>query len=86
MECAPFPEEILEKKVCVVGSELVENYTVSYIRIPLAYRLLAWLAARYPNFRSDHVELVHRIYSVLANAQVVHQFHSFQPFNWINEN
>ncbi|KAF0034762.1 hypothetical protein F2P81_012520 [Scophthalmus maximus] len=29
MESAPFPEEALERRVSVVGSELVDNYTVS---------------------------------------------------------
>lgn len=29
MEPTLFPEEVSERKVCVVGSELVENYTVS---------------------------------------------------------
>lgn len=28
MEPVPFTEELSERKVCVVGSELVENYTV----------------------------------------------------------
>ncbi|XP_067360925.1 nischarin isoform X3 [Channa argus] len=33
MEAAPFPEEVLERKVCVIGSELVENYTVYIIEV-----------------------------------------------------
>ncbi|XP_037535856.1 nischarin [Nematolebias whitei] len=33
MEPVPFPEEVLERKVCVVGSELVENYTVYIIDV-----------------------------------------------------
>lgn len=33
MEPTPFPEEASERKVSVVGSELVENYTVSYVRL-----------------------------------------------------
>ncbi|XP_040890153.1 nischarin isoform X2 [Toxotes jaculatrix] len=33
MESTPFPEEASEKKVCVVGSELVENYTVYIIDV-----------------------------------------------------
>ncbi|XP_059184369.1 nischarin isoform X2 [Centropristis striata] len=33
MESAPFPEEVSERKVCVVGSELVENYTVYIIEV-----------------------------------------------------
>ncbi|MEQ2159465.1 hypothetical protein GOODEAATRI_023179 [Goodea atripinnis] len=31
MEAGPFPEEVPARKVCVVGSELVENYTVSLL-------------------------------------------------------
>ncbi|XP_030586201.1 nischarin isoform X2 [Archocentrus centrarchus] len=33
MEPVPFPEEVLERKVSVVGSELVENYTVYIIDV-----------------------------------------------------
>ncbi|KAM7421986.1 hypothetical protein PAMA_010187 [Pampus argenteus] len=33
MESTPFPEEVSERKVCVVGSELVENYTVYIIEV-----------------------------------------------------
>ncbi|KAM9859551.1 nischarin [Aulostomus maculatus] len=33
METAPFPEDAAERKVCVVGSELVENYTVYIIQV-----------------------------------------------------
>ncbi|XP_013870780.1 nischarin [Austrofundulus limnaeus] len=33
MEPVPFPEKVLERKVCVVGSELVENYTVYIIDV-----------------------------------------------------
>lgn len=33
MEPVSFPESVSERKVAVVGSELVDNYTVSYVRI-----------------------------------------------------
>ncbi|XP_077385751.1 nischarin isoform X2 [Festucalex cinctus] len=33
MEAGPFTEELSERKVCVVGSELVENYTVYIIEV-----------------------------------------------------
>ncbi|KAK5889966.1 hypothetical protein CesoFtcFv8_013539 [Champsocephalus esox] len=33
MESALFPEDVLERKVCVVGSEPVENYTVYIIEV-----------------------------------------------------
>ncbi|KAM6927858.1 LOW QUALITY PROTEIN: nischarin [Xenentodon cancila] len=33
MESCPFPEDVSERKVCVVGSELVENYTVYIINV-----------------------------------------------------
>ncbi|XP_035849081.1 nischarin isoform X2 [Sander lucioperca] len=33
MDSAPYPEEVSERKVCVVGSELVENYTVYIIEV-----------------------------------------------------
>ncbi|CAJ1052035.1 nischarin isoform X1 [Xyrichtys novacula] len=33
MDPGPFPEEVSERKVCVVGSELVENYTVYIIDV-----------------------------------------------------
>lgn len=36
MESAPLPEQVYERKVCVVGSEPVENYTVSGVWVHLA--------------------------------------------------
>lgn len=36
MEPTQFPEELPERKVSVVGSELVENYTVSCLPVHFA--------------------------------------------------
>lgn len=48
MDCAEYQEENLEKKVCIVGSELVDNYTVGLLlelELTLAKcSLLPWLA------------------------------------------
>lgn len=41
----PFLEGVPERKVCIVGSELVENYTVSDVRGPAAQLQLACVVA-----------------------------------------
>ncbi|XP_047203473.1 nischarin isoform X2 [Girardinichthys multiradiatus] len=56
MEAGPFPEEVPARKVCVVGSELVENYTV-YI-IDVTDGLHKWtLKHRYSDFYDLHEKL-----------------------------
>ncbi|MEQ2201128.1 hypothetical protein XENOCAPTIV_008005, partial [Xenoophorus captivus] len=56
MEAGPFPEEVPARKVCVVGSELVENYTV-YI-IDVTDGLHKWTVKhRYSDFYDLHEKL-----------------------------
>uniref|UniRef100_UPI0037E90AC3 nischarin n=1 Tax=Semicossyphus pulcher TaxID=241346 RepID=UPI0037E90AC3 len=56
MESAPFPEEVSERKVCVVGSELVENYTVYIIDVTDGEH--KWTVKhRYSDFHDLHEKL-----------------------------
>ncbi|XP_020486354.2 nischarin isoform X1 [Labrus bergylta] len=56
MESSPFPEEVLERKVCVVGSELVENYTVYIIDVTDGEH--KWTVKhRYSDFHDLHEKL-----------------------------
>ncbi|XP_074525644.1 nischarin [Halichoeres trimaculatus] len=56
MESAPFPEEVSERKVCVVGSELVENYTVYIIHVTDGEH--KWTVKhRYSDFHDLHEKL-----------------------------
>ncbi|XP_041812795.1 nischarin [Chelmon rostratus] len=56
MESAPFPEEVSERKVCVVGSELVENYTVYIIEVTDGEH--KWTVKhRYSDFHDLHEKL-----------------------------
>ncbi|MED6248454.1 hypothetical protein ATANTOWER_000598 [Ataeniobius toweri] len=56
MEAGPFPVEVPARKVCVVGSELVENYTV-YI-IDVTDGLHKWTVKhRYSDFYDLHEKL-----------------------------
>ncbi|XP_071350092.1 nischarin isoform X3 [Trachinotus anak] len=56
MESAPFPEEVSERKVCVVGSELVENYTVYIIEVMDGEH--SWTVKhRYSDFHDLHEKL-----------------------------
>ncbi|KAK2861691.1 hypothetical protein Q5P01_001224 [Channa striata] len=56
MESAPFPEEVCERKVSVVGSELVENYTVYIIEVTDGEH--KWTVKhRYSDFHELHEKL-----------------------------
>nr|XP_046236500.1 nischarin isoform X4 [Scatophagus argus] len=56
MEPAPFPEEVSERKVCIVGSELVENYTVYIIEVTDGEH--KWTVKhRYSDFHDLHEKL-----------------------------
>nr|XP_040060658.1 nischarin isoform X5 [Gasterosteus aculeatus aculeatus] len=56
MEPASFPEELSERKVCVVGSELVENYTVYVIEVSDGEH--RWTVKhRYSDFHDLHEKL-----------------------------
>ncbi|XP_044076457.1 nischarin isoform X2 [Siniperca chuatsi] len=56
MESSPFPEEVSERKVCVVGSELVENYTVYIIEVTDGEH--RWTVMhRYSDFHDLHEKL-----------------------------
>ncbi|XP_045885200.1 nischarin isoform X4 [Micropterus dolomieu] len=56
MESAPFPEEVSERNVCVVGSELVENYTVYIIEVTDGEH--RWTVKhRYSDFHDLHEKL-----------------------------
>ncbi|XP_029947828.1 nischarin isoform X2 [Salarias fasciatus] len=56
MEPAPFPEEASERQVCVVGSELVENYTVYIIDVTDGQH--RWTVKhRYSDFHDLHEKL-----------------------------
>ncbi|XP_076599928.1 nischarin isoform X2 [Chaetodon auriga] len=56
MESDPFPEEVSERKVCVVGSELVENYTVYIIEVTDGEH--KWTVKhRYSDFHDLHEKL-----------------------------
>ncbi|KAK9529582.1 hypothetical protein VZT92_013664 [Zoarces viviparus] len=56
MEAASFPEEVSERNVCVVGSELVENYTVYIIEV--SDREHRWTVKhRYSDFHDLHEKL-----------------------------
>ncbi|XP_041637463.1 nischarin isoform X2 [Cheilinus undulatus] len=56
MEPVPFPEEVPERKVCVVGSELVENYTVYVIDVTDGEH--KWTVKhRYSDFHDLHEKL-----------------------------
>lgn len=56
MESAPFPEEVSERKVCVVGSELVENYTVYIIEVSDGEHKWS-VKHRYSDFHDLHEKL-----------------------------
>ncbi|KAG8007179.1 Nischarin [Nibea albiflora] len=57
MESTPFPEEVSDRKVCVVGSELVENYTVYIIDVTDGDH--KWTVKhRYSDFHDLHEKLV----------------------------
>ncbi|KAM8916745.1 nischarin [Spinachia spinachia] len=56
MEAASFPEELSERNVCVVGSELVENYTVYVIEVTDGEH--RWTVKhRYSDFHDLHEKL-----------------------------
>ncbi|XP_033994600.1 nischarin isoform X2 [Trematomus bernacchii] len=56
MESASFPEDVLERKVCVVGSEPVENYTVYIIEVSDGEH--RWTVKhRYSDFHDLHEKL-----------------------------
>uniref|UniRef100_A0A671XWV3 Nischarin n=1 Tax=Sparus aurata TaxID=8175 RepID=A0A671XWV3_SPAAU len=56
MESTPFPEEVPERTVCVVGSELVENYTVYIIEVTDGEH--KWTVKhRYSDFHDLHEKL-----------------------------
>ncbi|XP_047439582.1 nischarin isoform X2 [Mugil cephalus] len=56
MDSSPFPEEVLERKVSVVGSELVENYTVYIIDVTDGQH--RWTVKhRYSDFHDLHEKL-----------------------------
>uniref|UniRef100_A0A3B4ZQH1 Nischarin n=1 Tax=Stegastes partitus TaxID=144197 RepID=A0A3B4ZQH1_9TELE len=56
MDSAPFSEELSERKVCVVGSELVENYTVYIIDVTDGQH--RWTVKhRYSDFHDLHEKL-----------------------------
>uniref|UniRef100_A0A3Q1FF93 PX domain-containing protein n=1 Tax=Acanthochromis polyacanthus TaxID=80966 RepID=A0A3Q1FF93_9TELE len=56
MDSAPFSEELSERKVCVVGSELVENYTVYIIDVTDGKH--RWTVKhRYSDFHDLHEKL-----------------------------
>ncbi|XP_034540452.1 nischarin [Notolabrus celidotus] len=56
MDSAPFPEEVSERRVCVVGSELVENYTVYIIDVTDGEH--RWTVKhRYSDFHDLHEKL-----------------------------
>ncbi|XP_057701806.1 nischarin isoform X2 [Corythoichthys intestinalis] len=56
MEPVPFTEELSERKVCVVGSELVENYTVYIIEVQDSEH--KWTVKhRYSDFHDLHEKL-----------------------------
>ncbi|XP_068578165.1 nischarin isoform X1 [Cebidichthys violaceus] len=56
MEPASFPEEVSERNVCVVGSELVENYTVYIIEVSDGEH--RWTVKhRYSDFHDLHEKL-----------------------------
>ncbi|XP_028261990.1 nischarin isoform X1 [Parambassis ranga] len=56
MESVPFPEDVSERKVCVVGSELVENYTVYIIDVTDGQH--RWTVKhRYSDFHDLHEKL-----------------------------
>lgn len=47
MDCDEYPEENLQKRVHIVGSELVDNYTVGLLlRLPLLANAVALLLNR----------------------------------------
>ncbi|TMS18751.1 Nischarin [Larimichthys crocea] len=57
MESSPFPEEVPDRRVCVVGSELVENYTVYIIDVTDGDH--KWTVKhRYSDFHDLHEKLV----------------------------
>uniref|UniRef100_A0A7N6BDB5 PX domain-containing protein n=1 Tax=Anabas testudineus TaxID=64144 RepID=A0A7N6BDB5_ANATE len=56
MESVPFQEEVPERKVCIVGSELVENYTVYIIEVTDGEH--RWTVKhRYSDFHELHEKL-----------------------------
>ncbi|XP_048110185.1 nischarin isoform X3 [Alosa alosa] len=56
MDCAEYQEETLEKKVCIVGSELVDNYTVYIIEVNVGDH--KWIIKhRYSDFHDLHEKL-----------------------------
>ncbi|KAK5933478.1 hypothetical protein CgunFtcFv8_013956 [Champsocephalus gunnari] len=56
MESASFPEDVLERKVCIVGSEPVENYTVYIIEVSDGEH--RWTVKhRYSDFHDLHEKL-----------------------------
>ncbi|XP_054589454.2 nischarin isoform X3 [Nothobranchius furzeri] len=56
MESGPFPEEVPERRVCVVGSELVENYTVYVMDVTDGHH--RWTVKhRYSDFYELHEKL-----------------------------
>ncbi|XP_037107782.1 nischarin isoform X4 [Syngnathus acus] len=57
MEPVPFSEELSERKVCIVGSELVENYTVYIIEV-LDGEHKWTVKHRYSDFHDLHEKLV----------------------------
>ncbi|XP_062400691.1 nischarin [Sardina pilchardus] len=56
MDCTEYQEENLEKKVCIVGSELVDNYTVYIIEVKVGDH--KWIIKhRYSDFHDLHEKL-----------------------------
>ncbi|XP_058229787.1 nischarin isoform X3 [Hemibagrus wyckioides] len=57
MDCAAFPEQNTERSVCIVGSELVENYTVYIIEVKVGEH--RWTVKhRYSDFHELHEKLI----------------------------
>ncbi|KAK3536515.1 hypothetical protein QTP86_013838 [Hemibagrus guttatus] len=57
MDCAAFPEQNTERSVCIVGSELVENYTVYIIEVKVGDH--RWTVKhRYSDFHELHEKLI----------------------------
>ncbi|XP_072521837.1 nischarin isoform X1 [Salminus brasiliensis] len=56
MDCSAFPEQNVEKNVCIVGSEPVENYTVYIIEVKVGDH--RWtIKHRYSDFHDLHEKL-----------------------------
>ncbi|KAM6979758.1 nischarin [Aplochiton taeniatus] len=56
MDCVTFTEDVTERKVSIVGSELVENYTVYIIQVTVGER--RWtIKHRYSDFHDLHEKL-----------------------------